>query len=168
MAKLYRSTRDKKLTGLCGGLAEIMNVDATLLRLVVVVTAVFSGGTVILLYVLASIVIPKESVYGPGGPAGGASFNGPYGDYSYDRNPHAGHGPYGAHQHYTTHHTQSTHSTFGANQANAAHSATHQTASEQSAKPDIDEMMKEVETKALMKEIEQLRAKLAEYEKGDK
>ena len=63
MSKLYRSRRDKKVTGLCGGLAEAMNVDATLLRLLVVITTIFTGGTVIFIYFVAAIVIPKEPGY---------------------------------------------------------------------------------------------------------
>ena len=38
----------------------------------------------------------------------------------------------------------------------------------QTSAPNIDEMMRDVEKKALQKEIEELRAKLANYEKGDK
>lgn len=132
MIRLYRSQRDKKLSGLCGGLAEVLNVDATLLRLVVVVTAVFSAGTVILLYVLASIVIPKEplppSHYGSG-------FGTPPPHYGYS-------GP---------------HSTNVPPRPQAA----------EPAKPDLDEMMNDVEKKALWKEIEELKAKLAKYEKGE-
>ena len=63
MSKLYRSRRDKKVTGLCGGLAEAMNVDATLLRLLVVITTFFTGGTVIFIYFVAALVIPKEPGY---------------------------------------------------------------------------------------------------------
>ncbi|OGX68148.1 MAG: hypothetical protein A2189_07005, partial [Paenibacillus sp. RIFOXYA1_FULL_44_5] len=60
MNNLYRSRTNKRVTGLCGGLGEAYHFDPTLLRLVLVVTAVFSGGTVVLIYLLASLVIPKE------------------------------------------------------------------------------------------------------------
>jgi phage shock protein C len=123
MTKLYRSQRDKKLFGLCGGLAETFNIDATLLRLVVVVTAFFSAGTTILLYLLACMVIPKESGY-------------------VSEFAHAG-----------------------------TSSAQHNTGSSQfqqeSSSSNIDEMMKDIEKKAMWKEIEELRAKVAKYEKGD-
>ena len=46
MKKLYRSRRDKKLFGLCGGLAEMLNVDATLLRILLIVITVFSSGAI--------------------------------------------------------------------------------------------------------------------------
>ncbi|UUZ83516.1 PspC domain-containing protein [Paenibacillus sp. P26] len=69
MTKLYRSRTDRKITGLCGGLADTLNIDATLLRLVVVVTAFFSGGVIIPLYFLAALVIPSEPWNGgPYGP----------------------------------------------------------------------------------------------------
>ncbi|MDT2240199.1 PspC domain-containing protein [Paenibacillus larvae] len=81
MNKLYRSRRDKRITGLLGGLAEKFNIDATLLRLVVAIATIFSGGTIVPLYIIASIVIPKEPHY-------------PYDPYAnpYDR---PGYGPYG-------------------------------------------------------------------------
>ncbi len=60
MTKLYRSRTDRKITGLCGGLAETLGFDATLLRLLVVITTLFSGGVVIGIYVLAALVIPSE------------------------------------------------------------------------------------------------------------
>ncbi|WP_438494958.1 PspC domain-containing protein [Paenibacillus sp. IHBB 3054] len=62
MTKLFRSERDKKLTGLCGGLARTLNIDATLVRLLVAVTAVFSFGTVALIYIVASLIVPKEPI----------------------------------------------------------------------------------------------------------
>lgn len=61
MTRLYRSERDKKIFGLCGGLAESFNIDSTILRLIVIIAAFFSGGTVIFLYLIASMVIPKET-----------------------------------------------------------------------------------------------------------
>lgn len=61
MKKLFRSETDKKLTGLCGGLARYFNLDTTLVRLLVAAAAFFSFGTVAFLYIVASIVIPKET-----------------------------------------------------------------------------------------------------------
>lgn len=60
--KLYRSTSDKKIFGVCGGLGQALNVDSTLLRFIVVVATIFSGGTAGLLYVVAGLVIPEEPV----------------------------------------------------------------------------------------------------------
>ncbi|MBW4085704.1 PspC domain-containing protein [Paenibacillus sp. S150] len=61
MKKLYRSERDKKISGLCGGLARSLNIDSTIIRLLVVATSLFSFGTVAFLYILASILVPKET-----------------------------------------------------------------------------------------------------------
>lgn len=59
MKKLYRSMTDHKLTGLCGGIAEWLGIDATIVRLLVVIGALFSFGAVALCYIVASIVVPK-------------------------------------------------------------------------------------------------------------
>ncbi|MHA6530984.1 PspC domain-containing protein [Paenibacillus sp. BAC0078] len=61
MKKLYRSVSDKRISGICGGLARYLNIDTTIIRLLVVAAALFSFGTVAFLYILASILIPKES-----------------------------------------------------------------------------------------------------------
>lgn len=62
--KLTRSLTDKKLTGLCGGLARYLGVDTTAVRLIVAAAAFFSFGTVILLYIIGSLIIPQESYGG--------------------------------------------------------------------------------------------------------
>lgn len=77
MTKLYRSRNDSKLFGLCGGLAQLINVDSTLLRVIVVVTAFFSGGTVIPLYFIACLVIPKEPAFDFNGPQSHDPYYGP-------------------------------------------------------------------------------------------
>ncbi len=59
--RLTRSTRDKMLGGVCGGIAEYMMVDPTIVRLVFALatffTVVFPG---ILIYLIMWIVVPKE------------------------------------------------------------------------------------------------------------
>ncbi|MGG1554793.1 PspC domain-containing protein [Paenibacillus ferrarius] len=59
MNKLFRSTADAKVTGLCGGIAEWLGVNATLIRLLVVLAALSSFGTVTILYFVSSMFIPK-------------------------------------------------------------------------------------------------------------
>jgi len=62
--KLYRSNRDVKLAGVLGGLAEYMNMDATLLRLIFIVLLVFTAGLPLtIVYIAAAIIIPKSDVY---------------------------------------------------------------------------------------------------------
>ncbi|MNO32162.1 DNA-binding transcriptional activator PspC [compost metagenome] len=60
MKKLYRSRSDQKISGLCGGLAIWSGIDATVLRLVAVAAALFSFGTVLIFYIIASVIVPKE------------------------------------------------------------------------------------------------------------
>lgn len=60
MRKLYRSATDKQISGLCGGLAQYFGIDATAIRLIAVVAVFFSFGTVTVLYLLGSLIVPKE------------------------------------------------------------------------------------------------------------
>ena len=56
--RLYKSNTEKKLDGVCGGIAEYFNIDPTLVRLGVVLLSLlgFSG---ILAYIIAAIIIPR-------------------------------------------------------------------------------------------------------------
>ena len=47
MKKLFRSSTDRKICGVCGGIAEYFNIDSTLVRLGVVA------------YIIAAIVMPE-------------------------------------------------------------------------------------------------------------
>lgn len=57
MKRLYRSSRDKMLGGVCSGLGEYFNVDPTLIRLGVILT-VFGAGAGLLAYLVAWVIIP--------------------------------------------------------------------------------------------------------------
>ncbi len=57
--KLYRSRNDKMIGGVCGGLGEFLGVDPTLVRLAFVILAIF-GGSGILLYIIAWLIIPPS------------------------------------------------------------------------------------------------------------
>jgi phage shock protein PspC (stress-responsive transcriptional regulator) len=57
--KLYRSRSDRKLAGVCGGLAQYFNLDATLIRVLFVVLAVL-GGSGLVIYLLMWILVPEE------------------------------------------------------------------------------------------------------------
>lgn len=61
--KLYKSNRDKKICGVCGGIAEYLEVDSTLIRLLTVLFCAVVGGGLIA-YIIAAIVMPEE----PEGP----------------------------------------------------------------------------------------------------
>lgn len=56
--RLYRSDTDKMLCGVCGGIGEYFNVDATLIRLLWAVLACTGSG--ILAYIIAAIIIPRR------------------------------------------------------------------------------------------------------------
>jgi len=59
MKKLYRSTSDRLLCGVCGGIAQYLNVDPTVVR---VVWALLSlSGTGILAYIICALLIPEET-----------------------------------------------------------------------------------------------------------
>jgi len=57
--KLYRSRTDRKLAGVCGGLAQFFGVDATLIRVAFVVLAVL-GGSGLIIYLAMWILVPVE------------------------------------------------------------------------------------------------------------
>lgn len=61
--KLYRSRGDRVLGGVCGGIGRHYDMDPVLLRILVVVATVFTGGVFLLAYVLAWIFIPDEPAY---------------------------------------------------------------------------------------------------------
>jgi phage shock protein C len=57
--KLYRSRTDRKLAGVCGGLGQYFNTDATLIRVLFVVLTVL-GGSGLVLYLALWIIVPNE------------------------------------------------------------------------------------------------------------
>ena len=64
--QLTLSTTDKKMAGVCGGIAEYLDVDSTVVRLVWVALSVVPGGFIggALAYFLAWIIIPKAPAFG--------------------------------------------------------------------------------------------------------
>ncbi|MEM1485063.1 PspC domain-containing protein [Oscillospiraceae bacterium PP1C4] len=60
MKKLYRSETNKMLCGVCGGIGDYFDIDSTLVRLGWVVFSCL-GGAGLLAYLIAAIVIPKQS-----------------------------------------------------------------------------------------------------------
>ena len=57
--KLYRSRTDKKIFGVCGGLAKYFEIDSTIVRLALVLLIVFAGAG-LLAYIIAALVMPNE------------------------------------------------------------------------------------------------------------
>ena len=59
MRKLYRSKRRRLLGGVCGGIGEMFNIDATLVRLLVVLLSFFTGFLPIFaIYLISWLIIP--------------------------------------------------------------------------------------------------------------
>ncbi|MHB8926477.1 MAG: PspC domain-containing protein [Bacillota bacterium] len=77
MRSLYRSRHERVIAGVCGGIADYFKIDVTVVRLIWAV-AVFAGGTGILAYILAALIIPEEPYgYVPdNNPSGRAAENG--------------------------------------------------------------------------------------------
>jgi len=57
--KLYKSNTDKKVCGVCGGIAEYLNVDSTIIRLILIL-AIFFAGCGVLAYIIAALVMPNK------------------------------------------------------------------------------------------------------------
>lgn len=59
--KLTRSSSDKVVAGICGGLAEWLGMDVTLVRLIYVLISIFSAGFPgFIVYVILWIIIPTD------------------------------------------------------------------------------------------------------------
>ncbi|MBT2572837.1 PspC domain-containing protein [Bacillus sp. ISL-51] len=60
MKRLYRSEKNRKIAGVIGGLAEYLNMDASLLRIIAVVLTLLTSGLVPLVYIIWCFVVPLE------------------------------------------------------------------------------------------------------------
>ena len=58
--RVYRLIHDKKIAGVCAGLARYFDVDVTLVRLAVATGIVLSGGLGLLAYIVAWIIMPVD------------------------------------------------------------------------------------------------------------
>ena len=59
--KLYLSRTDKKLAGVCGGVAKYFGIDSTIIRLLWAL-AIFVVGTGVLFYIICAFIIPEEPI----------------------------------------------------------------------------------------------------------
>ena len=59
--RLRRSTTDRQIAGVCGGMAEYFQTDPTLMRLIWVMLSIFGGAVIggVIAYLLAWLIIPK-------------------------------------------------------------------------------------------------------------
>lgn len=71
--KLTRSTSNRMIAGVCGGLGEYLNIDPTIVRLLFALVFIFAG-TGLLIYIILWIIMPEGA---PGGPASNQTINPP-------------------------------------------------------------------------------------------
>ena len=57
--RLRKSSRDKKIFGVCGGIAEYLNCDSTIVRLIAVIS-VLVFGTGVLAYIVCALIMPED------------------------------------------------------------------------------------------------------------
>ncbi len=60
--RLFRSTRDVMISGVCGGIAEFFNIDPSIVRILWVVLSFASGGFLgLIAYIACAILLPKDT-----------------------------------------------------------------------------------------------------------
>ncbi len=60
MNRLHRSSENKMIAGVCGGLGEYLNVDPTVIRLIWAILSVISVGFPgIVIYIIAALIFPE-------------------------------------------------------------------------------------------------------------
>ncbi len=60
--KLYRSLEKRIIAGVCGGLSDFFGIDATIIRIIWAVLALFYGAGIII-YIIAIFIIPNDPGY---------------------------------------------------------------------------------------------------------
>ena len=60
--RLFRTRKDRRIAGVCGGIADYFGMDATIVRLAWVLGTIASVGTGVLVYFVMAIVVPERSV----------------------------------------------------------------------------------------------------------
>ena len=60
MKKLCKSNKNRKICGVCGGIAEYLNADPTLIRLAFILISM-AAGTGLLAYIAAALIMPEAN-----------------------------------------------------------------------------------------------------------
>lgn len=60
--RLYRSRADRRVAGVCGGIADYLAVDPTIVRIIWALFAI-AGGPGVVLYIILAAIIPEEPEY---------------------------------------------------------------------------------------------------------
>jgi phage shock protein PspC (stress-responsive transcriptional regulator) len=59
MKRLYKSSQNKMVSGVCGGVAEYFNFDPSIIRILWAIWCLFAGMGLVA-YIIAAIILPKE------------------------------------------------------------------------------------------------------------
>ena len=60
--QLYRSSNDKMIAGVCGGLGDYFDIDPTIIRLIFVFGAFVTGSALFWAYLIMMVVVPEETM----------------------------------------------------------------------------------------------------------
>lgn len=60
MKKLYRSTKEKQLSGVLGGLSEMYDIDVSVLRIITAILGFVTSGLAFGIYIIAAVIIPTD------------------------------------------------------------------------------------------------------------
>ncbi len=58
--RLFKSRTNRKLAGVCGGMAQYLGMDPTIVRILFVVFTFIGSGSPVLAYIVLSMILPKE------------------------------------------------------------------------------------------------------------
>ena len=60
--KLYKSTNNKMLSGVCAGFADFIGIDPTIVRVIYALASFFTGGFPgVIIYIMLAIIIPEDN-----------------------------------------------------------------------------------------------------------
>lgn len=60
--KLYRSSNNKMLSGVCAGFADFIGIDQTIVRVIYALVSFFTGGFPgVIIYIMLSLIIPEDN-----------------------------------------------------------------------------------------------------------
>lgn len=67
--RLYRSRSDRMIAGVCAGMGKYLGIDATVIRLIFALLAIFTGVVPgLILYIVMMFIIPDEPLASPPAP----------------------------------------------------------------------------------------------------
>lgn len=163
--RLYRSRRNRMISGLIGGLSEQLGFSSFVMRVLALISIPFTGGTTIFIYFIAALVISKEP-YIPHDP----HYNGGWNNGGYNNNTYGSGNPGGHYEDPRFRQRPPGGNPFGGNPFESQSKYGGRPAGngfESTDASNLDSMMQDIEKKAMKKELEELRKKLTNYEKGE-